>query len=125
MPATPKPTYTHAPSQIYLAQRNMPGLRRARHTASHQQPAERSVEPDNRQPTRAQPGVLVTNIPHHRRAHGLQLFHAALVAKAEQIQPEITHHARPNFTQKRTQRTPAKIRKHQEVSLTTLANSSA
>ena len=71
MPAAPKPTNNHAPSQIYIAQRNLPGLRRARRAAGHQQPAERSVEPDNRQPTRAQPGVLVTNIPHPRRAHGL------------------------------------------------------
>ena len=107
----------------------MLGLRRARHTASHQQPAEHSAEPDNSQPARAQPGVLVANIPHHGRAHGLQLFHTALMVEAEQIQfqPEIiyTYHARPNFTQKRTQRITAKIRKHQEVSLTTLANSSA
>ena len=90
----------------------MPGLRRARRAASHQQPAERGAKSDNRQPARAQPGVLVTNIPHPRRAHGLQLLHAALVVEAEQIQPEITHHARPKLTQKRTQRTPAKIRKH-------------
>ena len=90
----------------------MLGLRRARHTIGHQQPAERGAKSDNRQPARAQPGVLVTNIPHPRRAHGLQLLHAALVVEAEQIQPEITHHARPKLTQKRTQRTPAKIRKH-------------
>ena len=107
----------------------MLGLRRARRAASNQQPAEHSAKSDNRQPARAQPGVLVANIPHHGRNPGLQLLHVALVVEAEQIQfqPEITYarHARPNFTQKRTQRITAKIRKHQEVSLTTLANSSA